>query len=215
MSACVSQQLPDFLLGGLPEADAARVQGHLGACVRCTRELDELAELLGALPLTLEAVEASAALRDRVLASTRGGRFADFARRFAAMFDVAVDRARQLLDLVDDPSSWEAGPCPGSGLIHFQAGPATAGADTGFVRVKPGVRFPWHSHGGRETTLVLQGYCRDSNGETYRRGDVFVNEADTAHEFRVPEEAELDYIFAVVVFGVDFEADKPAGAPSA
>ena len=75
---------------------------------------------------------------------------------FVDISDVLVDRAKQLLDLVDIPDSWEAGPCEGSGLVHFDAGPATAGADCGFVRVKPGVRFPWHEHQGLETSLVQE-----------------------------------------------------------
>lgn len=214
MSVCVTEQLPDFLLGGLPADQADVVASHLGDCERCSQELDDISESLSGLALELEPVQPSPALRERILASAQKGRFAQFAERFAKMFDVAVDRAKELLDLVDQPSAWEDGPCEGSGLIHFDAGPATVGADTGFVRVKPGVLFPWHTHGGLETNLVLQGSCIDSDGTVYKRGDVFVNQPGTAHEFRAAE-GDLDYVFAVVVFGVDFDAEKPDGAPSA
>jgi quercetin dioxygenase-like cupin family protein len=144
-----------------------------------------------------------------VLAAAVGGRFAHFATAFASIFDVAIERAVQLLDWIDDASRWEPGPLAGTALIHFPAGPACAGADTGFVRVEPGVLFPWHEHNGEETNLVLQGACLDSNGTTYSRGEVFVNQGDTEHDFRAC--GDVDYIFAVRVFdGVDFAKPKPS-----
>lgn len=204
MSPCDDDILPEYALGTLPAPALAAVEAHLAGCRACVRELDQIHEALAA---TLAPIQPPAGLRDRVLASTERGRFAAFANRFATLFDVTVDRARALLDLIDEPSSWEPGPGPDTWLIHFDAGPATAGADTGFVKVRAGVTFPWHHHRGLETNLVLQGSCVDIDGSTYERGDVFVNQPDTGHEFRATGAG--DYIYAVVVFGVDFDVERP------
>ena len=51
----------------------------------------------------------------------------------ASLFDVTVDRARELLGLIERPASWE-NPVPGIRLVHFDGGPAYAAADCGFVR---------------------------------------------------------------------------------
>src|SRR5690606_32221832 len=106
-------------------------------------------------------------------------------------------------------AAWEPGPLAGTGLIHFEAGPACAGADTGFVRVAPGVRFPWHAHNGEETNLVLQGACADSDGTVHRRGAVFVHAAGSEHEFRASA-GHPALVFAVRVFGgVDWDRARP------
>lgn len=200
--------LPEYALGNIDPDDGASVSAHISACDACAGELAELEDALASLALSLDPVAPSPAARDRVIAAAKSGRFADFADRFASIFDVAVDRARELLGWIDDPSKWETGPAPRTGLIHFPAGPACAGADTGFVRVEPGVLFPWHLHNGEELNVVLQGACVDSNGTTYRRGDEFVNAGDTEHDFRAI--GDVDYIFMVrVLNGVDFDRAKP------
>ncbi|HUH04906.1 MAG TPA: dimethylsulfonioproprionate lyase family protein [Kofleriaceae bacterium] len=199
--------LPELALGDLPESERADLERHLQGCATCTGELRAIDETLAELTLALAPVEPDPAVRARILASSRAGRFDGFADAVAGIFDVTIARARELLDLVDEPGAWEPGPGPGTALIHFPAGPACVGADTGFVRVGPGVRFPWHGHHGEETNLVLQGTCRDSTGTTYRRGDVFVHPAGSEHDF-IAAEGPTDFVFAVrVLAGVDW--DKP------
>jgi putative transcriptional regulator len=205
----VLDQLPELALGTLPDDERATVERHLDGCEACARELHRVNETLAELMFGLDPVEPSPEVRARVLASCERGRFAGFAATFARIFDVTVDRARELLDRIDDPAAWEPGPMAGTGLIHFEAGPACAGADTGFVRVAPGLRFPWHAHNGEETNLVLQGECVDSNGTTYRRGDEFVNPTSSEHDFTAAD-GNNDYVFAVRVFaGVDFDKPRP------
>lgn len=209
MTPHVIDLLPELALGELPESERADLARHLDGCATCSIELRAIDETLAELALTLAPVEPAPAVRARLLASSETGRFAGFAEAVARIFDVTVARARELLDLVDDPSAWEPGPIAGTALVHFPAGPACAGADTGFVRVAPGLRFPWHAHNGEETNLVLQGACVESNGTTYRRGDEYVHRADTEHDFTAAE-GPIDFVFAVRVFaGVDWDKTRP------
>ena len=81
------------------------------------------------------------------MASVGAGPLERFAARFAALFDVTVDRAREILGLIERAASWET-PAPGVGLVHFDGGPACAAADCGFVRLAPGTAFPFHTARG-------------------------------------------------------------------
>lgn len=204
-----SNLLAEYALGTLDDPnEIVRAKQLIADDREHAAELAELHTSLTQLAFALDPVAPKPGLRDRLLASTRAGRFDRFADKLAELFDVSAERAKQLLALIDDPDQWQPGPCPGSALIHFSAGPACAGADTGFVRVRPGVQFAWHQHKGEETTLVLQGRCVDSDGASYAAGDVFVNQTDTQHDFSNPDDA-VDYLFAVRVFGVDFDVEKP------
>lgn len=213
MTPHVIDRLAELALDELPPGEATQVSRHLDACPSCAGELRLITETLAELPGALEPVEPAAAVRARVLAGSAHGRFAGFAEAFASIFDVTVARARQLLDLIDDPSAWESGPIAGTGLIHFAAGPACAGADTGFVRVEPGVRFPWHAHNGEETNLVLQGACLDGDGTLHARGDVFVHPTASEHDFSAAA-GRPALVFAVRVFaGVDWDRVRPGAEP--
>lgn len=191
--------LAEYALGMLPADDAARVEELLATDASARAELRELEDAAAAL---VEPVAPPPALRARVLESTKRGRFHGFAEVFGELFDVTVERAKQLLDLVDDPREWGESPGPG-GLIHFTAGPAVAGADTGFVRVPAGAEFPEHGHGGEEITLVLQGGAVDSDGVEFKRGAVIRKAGGTRHSFTALP--GVDYIFAVIVEDVQFE----------
>jgi putative transcriptional regulator len=135
------------------------------------------------------------------------GLFERFGERFAAIFDVSMARARELIGLVDDPLAWEPGPGPGSWLIHFEGGPACAGADNGFVKLAPGVRFPWHRHDGHEHNLILAGIGEDSLFGRAMPGDEPCADGATEHDFTAL--GDEPYLFAVRVFGVDFDIQKP------
>jgi hypothetical protein len=209
MTPHVIDLLPELALGALPESDRISVKRHVEDCADCAGELDAINETLAELLLGLEPVAPDPAVLERVMTSCERGRFARFADAIARIFDVTAERARELLASIDDAAAWEAGPCPGTNLIHFEAGPACAGADTGFVRVEPGLRFPWHAHLGEETNLVLQSSCTDSDGTTYRRGDSFVNPSGSEHDFTAAP-GDSDFIYAVRVFdGVDWTGQRP------
>jgi len=67
-----------------------------------------------------------------------------------------------------------------------------------FVRVKPGVTLPPHTHRGLELTCVLEGAFHDTSGQ-YRVGDV----AETGDEDDEAEHRKIDHDHLVV-------ADSPA-----
>jgi putative transcriptional regulator len=110
----------------------------------------------------------------------------------AQLFDITVDRARELLGLVERAASWE-NPVPGISLIHFDGGPACAAADCGFVRVAPGCTFPWHTHRGEEVNVILAGTVRDSTGNVLQAGDELVQLANTQHDLTAGED-EVIYV---------------------
>ncbi|HRI11153.1 MAG TPA: cupin domain-containing protein [Nannocystaceae bacterium] len=173
---------------------------------------EEGLEALEALALALPRPSPSPGLRDRLLASVAAPerRLAPFADRLAALFDVAVARASELLAALADPRAWKA-LSPGIGLVDVDGGPAIAGADVGFVRVEPGHTFPHHRHLGSERALILRGALVESDGRIFRAGDEARMEAESEHSFAAgPDEA---LVFAVVVFGVDlpgYERTTPA-----
>jgi len=159
---------------------------------------DAALEALGAL---VSPVDPPADLRDRVLRSAaEGGRLHRFADRVAHVLDVTTERARALLDGVDDPTSFGDGPLPGLDLYHVAGGPAVQGAITGFIRLPPGSEFPTHEHLGREHVLIVQGFYRDDAGQLWGPGDEEVREKGTSHAFRVPEDSP-SLVFLAVVFG--------------
>jgi putative transcriptional regulator len=194
--------LPLHALGLLDADESARVEQAVAADPALRRELDAYREAAAAVGAGLPYLEPSRAVWDRLLHSVGGGRFERFAMPFARLFDVSLHRARELLGWIDDPARWEPFH-PGASLIHFTAGPACAGADTGFVKVAAGATFPHHHHGGEEVTLVLQGAGRDHVGRVIRAGDRWVEDAGSQHEFTA--EPGEDYVFAVRVVGVRFE----------
>jgi hypothetical protein len=170
--------------------------------------LDALVDLLAPVP---PAPTVRARLMDSIAAVPAGpGVFEKFAARFAQIFDVTIERARELFAQACDPASWEPGPGPGSWLIHFQAGPAVAGADTGFVKTAPGVRFPWHHHHGHEQNLILAGEAVDSHSGRLRPGDEPAMDTGSEHDFTVV--GDEYFVYAVRVYGVDFDVPRPASA---
>lgn len=199
--------LPAYAAGALDDVEAELVARTVAQDPALAAELDLLYEATADLAMVAAPVAPSADARARLLEAATTDRFARFARRFAELFDVAVDRARELLRLVDRKEAWEPGPDPVCALIHFQAGPRFAGADTGFVWLKAGERFPWHRHDGEEHNLILQGTCEDSLSGTLRVGDEGVLPGGTEHDFVAV--GDEDVIFAVWVFGVDFEVPRP------
>ncbi|HUQ08406.1 MAG TPA: hypothetical protein VM261_38210 [Kofleriaceae bacterium] len=175
---------------------------------------DELAALLeeSMLADALDPVAPAPALRARLIDTIAAvpsgpGVLERFTARFAAIFDVTVERARELFAHACDPSSWEPGPGPGTWLIHFEAGPACAGADTGFVKTSPGARFPWHHHHGPEQNLILAGQALDSTAGLLSPGDEPAMGTDTEHDFTVV--GDEPFLYAVRVFGVEFNVPRP------
>ncbi|MBX3249336.1 MAG: cupin domain-containing protein [Myxococcales bacterium] len=143
------------------------------------------------------------AVRARLLESShREHRFPDLVSLIARDADLPAVCAADLLCAVDDPSRWSPGPAPGVTLLHFDGGPKTADAITGFVRVEPGHFFPEHDHAGVEIGVVLQGALRDTaTGAVHERGARVVTHPGTAHALEVVSRAPAIYL-AIAHVGV-------------
>lgn len=170
-----------------------------------------LAESFTALSVALPAPPAGPELRARLLAAAASPehRFAPFIARLARLIDVAHERARALLAGLARPGTWQAF-LPGVELVHLEGGPATAGADVGFVRVQAGATFPIHHHRGEERVLVLQGGYTDSAGAVARAGDLVDLPGGSSHSLTALSGPDL--IYAVVVFGVEIPGAPPVRA---
>jgi len=164
----VRELLPLYALGIL-EPDEARVVER--AVAKDAALAAELARYQASADLLVVPVTPAPDVKARLLASTGAGRFEKFSTRIATLYDVTVERARELLALVERPASWnrEAG---GISLVHFNGGAAYAAADCGFIRLEPGAVFPPHKHLGDEASIVLQGQMRDAaSGRLLGPGD--------------------------------------------
>jgi hypothetical protein len=179
MISDIRELLPLYALGILESDEAEVVE-------RAVAGDPALAAELAAYQRTAEAMVAPVApdeaVHARLMASLGGGRFEKFSSRMASLFDVTVDRARELLGLIERPASWEPG-AAGLDLVHFDGGPAFAMADCGFIRLAPNAAFPLHSHAGEEVSLILSGTLTDRRtGRTYSAGDEVVEAQDAEHD---------------------------------
>ncbi|HEX5059520.1 MAG TPA: cupin domain-containing protein [Kofleriaceae bacterium] len=181
----VRDLLPLYALGELTADEAATVERAIEGDANLAAELESYLELVAVAP--------PADIKARLLASIGGGRFEKFADRMATLLDVTIDRARELLGLVERPASWE-NPVPGVSLIHFEGGPAYAAADCGFVRIAPGCKFPWHTHRGEEVSVILSGTMRDVDGRMLGAGDELVHQQGTQHELTNDGDADVIYV---------------------
>lgn len=198
----VGELLPAYAIGALDEVDTALVERVVASDLALSAEVAALERVVADLAEAPAPCPPPRAIRERLMASTVGP-FERFSARFATLFDVTVERARDLLAMATSPSAWEPGPQPGTWLLHFAAGPAYAAADAGFVKLDPGSGFPWHRHHGDEHGLVLGGAAVDTLAGALRPGDEPTAGADTVHDFRAV--GDEPFILAVRVFGVTLE----------
>jgi anti-sigma factor ChrR (cupin superfamily) len=196
------EDLPEYVLGTLPEAERRVLEGELAASPELRRELSAVREALGGAVADVQAPRASAS-RSRLLAAlTTGDRYVPFLHDLARHFDLPLQRMRELFHQVDLAASWVPGPLPGIQLMHFPGGPNAIAPDTGFVRLPAGLQFPYHRHAGHEVNYVLEGALRDGDGTLYVAGEAIVMGPGTAHEFSVPE--DRDALIAVIQAGFEF-----------
>jgi len=118
----------------LDDAEQRRVEAHLDGCAECAAEYRLSAEALADLALSLPRSTPSPAVRERVMKSVSAtNRFEKFAAQVAALIDVSVDKARELVGRIDDAKSWMATHVEGVFSYDLPAGPAVADAVVGFV----------------------------------------------------------------------------------
>jgi anti-sigma factor ChrR (cupin superfamily) len=181
MSAHLDNPSELALLPSLPEEAAA----HLSRCPQCSEEIAAAREAWAALPATFSTRKPSEVVLERILSSIAPWK--RLIEQMASMFDMAKERIQKLVDSWNDATQWETTPFPGVQLMHFQAGPACAGADTGFVRIAPGAELPMHTHLGEELSLILEGSVDLGNGRTARAGEEVRELTGTSHGLRAGE----------------------------
>lgn len=193
MTGDVRELLPLYALGLLEGDEAASVERAIAADRALAAELATYQDTAGSLGAALTPVTPPPDIKARLMASVGGGRFEALATRMAALFEVTVERARELLGLIERPASWVT-QLPGIALIHFEGGPALANADCGFLRVAPGTIFPPHTHIGDETVTVLAGEMKDLvSGHVIRPGEDYGQRSGTTHYFQAVGDEELIY----------------------
>lgn len=131
--------------------------------------------------------------------------FAQWLGKVADLLAVSRERARMVLDSMDDPGAWDPGPRPWVQLLHLTGTVGVEGAVVGFVRVEAGRTFPHHHHFGDEHVLVLEGTCTDASRTLYP-GDVGRMAADSAHALRAGPDEQLVYL-AVVFEGLEVDGE--------
>ncbi len=203
----VRELLPLYALGVLDAVESAVVERAVAAD-------PALAAELAAYQRTAEGmvtpIEPSASVHARLMASIGGGAFERFSSRMCSLFDVTVERARELLGLIERPASWELSG-PGLHLVHFDGGPAAAAADCGFVRLAPNAEFPLHTHAGEEVSLILAGTLKDRrSGRTYGPGDEIVSAEHSEHDVVALDE---EVIYAARATNGIIVAGAPARPP--
>ena len=181
----VRELLPLYAVGELSADEATAVERAVEADPNLALELEGYLDLVAVTP--------SPDVKTRLIASAGGGRFEKFSDRMAKLLDVTIDRARELLGLIERPASWE-NPVPGVFLIHFDGGPAYTAADCGFVRLAPGCKFPWHTHRGEEVSVILSGAMRDVDGRVLRAGDELVHQQGTQHDLTAEGDEPVIYV---------------------
>lgn len=174
----IRELLPLYALGILDPDEIQTVERALSNDPQLATELLSYQDATSELVLP---IAPSIDVKARLLASAGSGPLERFAQRLGSLFDVTVEKARELLGLMERPASWEL-QMPGLALVHFDGGPAYAAADCGFVRLAPGAAFPPHTHLGEESCVVLQGTLRDvTNDRVLAAGDEYFQATGTEH----------------------------------
>jgi putative transcriptional regulator len=198
----------------LEPKDQELARSHLVDCSPCAAEYRISAEALASLAMTLPRTNPSPQVRERLLKSlAQTNRFDMFVERVAALIDVGIDKAREILARIDVATTWSNTAVPGIFSYDPPHGPAVADAVVGWVRVQPGVEFPHHEHMGDEAMLVIQGSCIDSYGTVMRRGELARLAPGTAHTFKALPGPDFIYLGVakngIVMFGVHMKPGDP------
>jgi ChrR-like protein with cupin domain len=149
-------------------------------------ETEGASAALSSLSTALGEMLPSTSLRERILTdAVRQDRFVRFAEATARMLDVGLEKAREILNLLEDQSAWSH-ELPGISFLWVDGGRSVQDAVRGFVRVQAGLQFPDHEHLGNEHVLLIQGSYQDSiSGKIFHPGDEVPMSAGTSHAFVV------------------------------
>jgi len=181
MTGDVRELLPLYALGILEPDEVSVVDRAIASDAALAAELASFQAASAEVRTAIE-VAPPPEVKRRLMASVGAGRFEAFSERLARMFDVTLDRARELLGVIERPASWIPQVVPGIFFVDFEGGPAAAAADCGFVRLSPGALFPPHTHLGEEMTTILIGRVHDvTNDRVIGPGEDYVRPEGTTH----------------------------------
>jgi hypothetical protein len=191
MSHVEGDRLDLWALGVLAPNEANEIDAHVSSCRACAGAAAQANEIIASIALALPPIAPRPQLRARLLAGAEGkGRLARWAEPLAKFFDFGLEKARSLLDAVDVPAAWEDDAVPGLALIHFEGGPALAGADCGLIRFPAGIDWPLHKHLGDEQMFVLEGGFVEDSGQEFRAGAILRKPAGSQHAFTIMPERD-------------------------
>jgi quercetin dioxygenase-like cupin family protein len=165
------EQAEAFSLGVLEPGERSDFLAHLSSgCTACREAVAAAREAVAALPLEFESHPLPPQIRAVVL---------DLAEAPALPLDLQA-------------YSWQE-PFPGVRIAVVREDARRAFCAS-LIWASPGARYPAHCHDGDESTLILQGRCRDEHG-SYAAGDVGRMRAGSAHfvEF-LPSEDCIAYV---------------------
>ena len=180
--------------------EIAQAEAHLEGCPECAERMKGFSAVFAEADQAAETITPSSSLRQRLLDSiAQAPRLGAYAEDSAKLLDIAPSRARDYLWRIDEQSQWQPTPFPGVEALWVKGGPNTAGAFTGFVRVKAGSALPMHDHIGPEQGLLLQGRIKDQSGRVYRPGDRIDMASGSQHELEALP--IVDCVFLAVSHG--------------
>lgn len=206
----VDDILPDLLLGTLEAPARLHAEQHLGSCARCRDEAARLSPALGGLAAMVTPLEPPPGVLPQLMARMEGpGRFARFADKVAAFFDLGREKALALLESLSQPGVWLPYKEPGVEFVPVEAGPGRAGVLTAFARLAPETRFHHHGHPTREWTFVLEGGLREDSGLQVWPGEVLEKAPGSEHEL-----IALPGLACIIAFAEELPSDTPAPAHS-
>ncbi|MEL6186211.1 MAG: cupin domain-containing protein [Myxococcota bacterium] len=179
------QQLSAYALGLLSGAERAELERDLDGSAHLRAELEAIQQALEgeadrAAPPLAPPPELKRRLMDALAAPEE--RYAPFVDRLARWMELSTQAMRdRFRDCFDEARVWIPTAAPGVSFVHFEAGPALAQVDTGFVRWAPHSAFPGHRHRGDELTFALKGTLYFSGGQVLRPGDEVVMPGNSEH----------------------------------
>lgn len=194
MKGDVRELLPLYALGVLEGDELTDIEGAIERDPVLAAELATYQRTTDALAIASPPVAPPPDIKQRLLASAGAGRHESFSTRLARLYDVTLDRARELLGLIERPASWIQQVVPGIKFVDFEGGPAAAAADCGFVRLAPKAMFPPHTHVGEEYVIVLSGQIRDLvNNRIIGPGEDYIQGAGTSHYLECVSDEDCVY----------------------
>jgi predicted ChrR family anti-sigma factor len=162
-----------YVLGCLPEAEAAAFERHLAECSDCRAEVRQLEETAAALaPVADPPPELKARVLEAVATVERGRTVVEApaaARPTQSWKTWARTQGNGRIFVPAGDTGWEP-----LGVEGVTAKPLFVDPDhnrvTMLVRMAPGSTYPAHRHGGAEESFILEGDLDD--------GDVHMNAGD-------------------------------------